>query len=71
MDNFDIARVTDQIVVNPQVAYKGFWNSTITLGVRNALDGNPPRDLSDSKLLNENVNYVEPAFWYMRWSKEW
>jgi hypothetical protein len=31
----------------------------------------PPIDLSDSKLVNENVNHVEPAFWYMRWSKEW
>ena len=71
LDNFGIARISQQFVVNPQVSYKGFWNSTVTLGVRNVLDKRPPRDLSDSKLVNENVNYVEPAFWYLRWSKEW
>jgi iron complex outermembrane receptor protein len=71
LDNFGIARVSAQYVLNPQIAYQGFWDSTITMGVRNALDKRPPRDLSDSKLVNENVNYVEPAFWYLRWSKEW
>jgi iron complex outermembrane recepter protein len=71
MDNFAIARISSQYVLNPQVAYQGFWGSTITFGVRNVLDKRPPRDLSDSKLVNENVNYVEPAFWYLRWSKEW
>jgi iron complex outermembrane recepter protein len=70
-DNFGFARISDQIVVNPQIAYRGFWNSTITLGVRNVFDKEPPLDLSDSKLVNENVNDVEPAFWYLRWSKEW
>lgn len=70
-DNLGIAHISDQYVVNPQVAYKGFWNSTITLGARNVLDKAPPRDLSDSKLVNENTNYVEPIFVYVRWSKEW
>ena len=70
-DNFGIAHISDQIVLNPQIAYRGFWGSTITVGVRNVLDQRPPRDLSDSKLVNENVNYVEPAFVYLRWSKEW
>ncbi len=63
--------VDRQIVFNPQVAYRGWWNSTFTLGVRNALNHAPPVDPSDSKLVNENVNLVEPAFWYLRWSKEW
>lgn len=63
--------IGDQIVCNPQIAYRGFWNSTITLGVRNVFNKRPPIDLSDSKLANENVNLIEPAFWYLRWSKEW
>jgi outer membrane receptor protein involved in Fe transport len=71
LDNFGIAEISDQYVVNPQVAYRGFWDSTFTFGVRNVLDKAPPLDLSDSKLVNENVNYSEPAFWYLRWSKEW
>lgn len=60
-----------QVVYNPQVAYKGFWHSTVTIGVRNVFDKAPPVDASDSKLANENLNLVEPAFWYVRWSKEW
>ncbi len=71
LDNFGIARISAQYVVSPQVSYRGWLNSTITVGVRNVLDRDPPRDLSDSKLVNENVNYVEPLFAYVRWSKDW
>ncbi len=63
--------VGEQWLVSPQVAYKGFWNSTITVGVRNVFDREPPVDPSDSKLVNENVNFVEPLFAYVRWSKDW
>jgi iron complex outermembrane recepter protein len=63
--------VGEQWLVSPQVSYKGLWNSTITVGVRNVFDRNPPIDPSDSKLVNENVNYVEPLFAYIRWSKDW
>ncbi|MDO8545683.1 MAG: TonB-dependent receptor [Opitutaceae bacterium] len=71
LDNFGIARISQQFVLNPQIAYRGWWDSTVTVGVRNVLDKRPPRDLSDSKMVNENVNHVEPAFVYLRWSKEW
>jgi iron complex outermembrane receptor protein len=70
LDNFGLARVSAQTVLNPQIAYKRFFGATLTVGMRNALDKDPPRDLSDSKLVNENTNYVEPAFWYVRLSKE-
>ncbi|MES2695973.1 MAG: hypothetical protein V4773_21045, partial [Verrucomicrobiota bacterium] len=60
-----------QVVYSPQIAYSGFWNSTITLGVRNVFNDDPPIDPADSKLVNENMNLVEPAYWYVRWSKEW
>ena len=70
LDNFQIARISRQYVVSPQIAYKGFAGSTITVGVRNVFNQAPPRDLSDSKLVNENTNFVEPAFWYVRFSKE-
>ena len=63
--------VGEQIQVNPQIAYRGLWGSTVTLGVRNALNAKPPIDPSDSKLVNENVNLVEPALWYVRVSKDW
>ena len=70
-DNFAIGDIKEQFVVNPQVAYSGFKDTKITLGVRNALNDAPPLDISDSKLINENTNYVEPLFWYMRVSKDW
>ena len=63
--------VGEQWVVSPQIAYRGFAKSTITVGIRNVFDRNPPVDPSDSKLVNENVNYVEPLFAYVRWSKDW
>ena len=70
-DNFAIGEIKEQFVVNPQVAYSGFKDTKITLGVRNALNDAPPLDISDSKLINENTNYVEPLFWYVRVSKDW
>jgi hypothetical protein len=39
--------------------------------VRNVFDRAPPIDPADSKLMNDGANYAEPAFWYVRWSKEW
>ncbi|HUR58334.1 MAG TPA: TonB-dependent receptor [Opitutaceae bacterium] len=70
LDNFQIARISRQWVVNPQIAYRGFRGTTITVGVRNAFNRPPPLDLSDSKLVNENTNFAEPAFWYFRIGKE-
>ncbi len=63
--------VNSQVQFNPQVAYRGLWGTNVTVGVRNALNARPPLDPSDSKLVNENVNLVEPAFWYVRVSKDW
>jgi iron complex outermembrane receptor protein len=69
LDNFQIARISAQYVVNPQISYKGLWGSNVTLGVRNVFDKAPPRDLSDTKLINENTNHAEPFFWYVRVAK--
>jgi iron complex outermembrane receptor protein len=70
-DAFQIAQIEDQYVVNPQFSYKGWFDSTITVGARNILNSTPPIDLSDSKLVNENTNWVEPLFVYVRVSKDW
>jgi len=63
--------VGEQFQFNPQVAYRGLKGYTFTVGVRNVLNSAPPLDPSDSKLANENVNLVEPAFWYVRVSRDW
>lgn len=70
-DGFEVGRVGEQFVVNPQVSYRGFFDSTITLGVRNVFNDDPPVDITDAKLVNNSVNLGEPFFWYMRWSKDW
>ncbi len=70
-DAFQASKIDDQYIVNPQVSYKGWYHSTITVGVRNILNSAPPIDLSDSKLVNENTNWTEPAFVYVRISKDW
>lgn len=70
-DAFVASKIDDQYIVNPQVSYKGWYDSTITVGVRNILNSKPPLDISDSKLVNENTNWVEPLFVYVRVSKDW
>ncbi|MBI5424573.1 MAG: TonB-dependent receptor [Opitutae bacterium] len=63
--------VKRQVTLNPQISYRGFMNCNLTLGVRNALNSNPPLDLSSTSLVNTNgVNSTEPAFWYFRIGRE-
>lgn len=63
--------VNEQWLFNPQVAFSGFMDTTITLGVRNAFNKAPPLDQSDTTLTNPSINNIEPAFWYLRFSKDW
>ncbi len=56
--------------VNPQVSYNGLWGSKLTVGVRNAFDKAPPRYLDNSTGYYNGVGSAEPAFWYMRVSRE-
>ena len=55
---------------NPQVSYAGFWNTKFTVGVRNVLNDPPPRYIDNSNGYNSGVNSAEPAFWYVRASRE-
>ncbi len=59
------------IRVNPQVSYRGLWRSTLTVGVRNALNEKPPyyaNSPGDAYL--SGVHSPEPAFWYVRLARE-
>jgi len=56
---------------NPQVAYSGLWDSTITVGMRNAFDEEPPVDLGDVTNVNNAIHNAEPRFLYVRFSKDW
>lgn len=59
-----------QIIVNPSISYSGLWNSTITLGVNNVFNSNPPVDPVDGLAFTSGVNSGEPFFWYLSWEKE-
>lgn len=56
---------------NPQVAYSGLWDTTVTVGVRNVFDSAPPVDLGDVTNVNNSIHNAEPRFVYVRLSKEW
>ncbi len=60
----------NQVRVNPQVSYSGLWHTTFTVGVRNAFDKAPPRYLDNSTGYYNGVGSAEPAFWYVRASRE-
>ena len=56
--------------VNPQVSYNGVFGAKVTVGVRNVFDKAPPRYLENSTGYYNGVGSAEPAFWYMRVSRE-
>jgi iron complex outermembrane recepter protein len=58
--------VKEQLLFNPQVAWSGLRDTTITVGVRNVFDKAPPIDQGSTSLTNPGINYIEPAFWYVR-----
>jgi outer membrane receptor protein involved in Fe transport len=62
--------VPEQIVVNGSVSYSGLWDTTVTLGVNNLLDETPPADPFDPLGTTPGVNLPEPAFWYLRFERE-
>jgi outer membrane receptor for ferrienterochelin and colicin len=60
----------DQWRVNPQVSYSGLWDSTITVGMRNALNDDPPRYIDASSGYYAGVSRADKAFWYVRVSRD-
>lgn len=56
--------------VNPQVSYMTPWKTNVTVGVRNAIHQAPPRYLSSQFGYNPGIGTAEPAFWYVRLSRE-
>ncbi|MCC5806752.1 MAG: TonB-dependent receptor [Opitutales bacterium] len=64
------ARYASQITVNPAVTYSGFLDTRITLGVRNVFDRDPPLDYGEATRYTGGVNLWEPAFWYLRVTRD-
>ncbi len=62
--------MADQWRVDPQVSYNGFFGTKVTVGVRNVFDKAPPRYLDLGTGYYSGVSVAEPAFWYVRLSRE-
>jgi iron complex outermembrane receptor protein len=56
---------------NPQVAYSGLWDTTLTFGIRNFFDEDPPVDIADTTTRATGVHNIEPRFFYLRVKKDW
>jgi len=56
--------------INPQVSYRTPWKTKVTVGVRNVLNDDPPFYISSQFGYNPAINTAEPAFWYVRLSRE-
>ncbi|MBK1875426.1 TonB-dependent receptor plug domain-containing protein [Pelagicoccus mobilis] len=58
-------------IFNPQVSYSGYWDTKITFGIRNLLDEEPPRDITQT-----NGGYLsgvypwEPRFFFLRFERD-
>ncbi|HNC23159.1 MAG TPA: TonB-dependent receptor [Opitutaceae bacterium] len=62
--------MADQWRVDPQVSYNGIWGTKVTVGVRNVFNKAPPRYLDLGTGYYGGVSVAEPAFWYVRLSRE-
>jgi iron complex outermembrane recepter protein len=64
------ARYPSYTRVNPQISYAGFFDTKITVGVRNVFDKAPPVDFGEGTGYTRGLHNPEPAFWYMRVAKD-
>ncbi|MEM7671770.1 MAG: TonB-dependent receptor [Verrucomicrobiota bacterium] len=69
-DAFDIPPTEAQWVFNPQVSYSGFFDTKITVGVNNVFNTEPSRDKDETLTVNPAVNIIQPAFWYVRLTRD-
>ncbi|NDV62135.1 TonB-dependent receptor [Puniceicoccales bacterium CK1056] len=56
---------------NPQVSFSGLYDTSVTVGVRNVFNEEPPVDIADTTTRAIGVHNIEPTFLYVRVSKDW
>jgi outer membrane receptor protein involved in Fe transport len=59
-----------QITFNTSVSYRGVKDTTVTVGVNNVLNQNPPVDPFEGSGTTPGVNDPYPAFWYVRLERQ-
>ncbi|MDB6167369.1 MAG: TonB-dependent receptor [Verrucomicrobia bacterium] len=60
----------DEWRVDPQVSCNGIFGTKVTVGVRNVFNRAPPKYLDLGTGYYSGVSVAEPAFWYVRLSRE-
>jgi iron complex outermembrane recepter protein len=71
IDNLEIRyTLKQQITINTSVAYRGIKGTTVTVGVNNVLNENPPIDPFEGSGTTPGVNDANPAFWYVRLERQ-
>lgn len=69
-DVFLTYTVKSQFQLNASASFSGFYDTEITVGVNNILDDEPPVDPFDGLGATAGLNYLAPAFWYVRIERE-
>ena len=62
--------IKPQFTLNTSVSYKGFSKLTVTVGVNNLLNREPPLDPQEDTGTTSGVNDSSPAFWYVSLARE-
>jgi outer membrane receptor protein involved in Fe transport len=62
--------IKPQFTLNTSVSYKGFSKLTVTVGVNNLLNSEPPLDPQEVTGTTPGVNDSNPAFWYVSLTRE-
>ena len=71
LGGYIVPDVGSYVSFSPQISYQGFWDTNITLGVRNIFDEEPPRDITAT-----NGGYLsgvypwEPRFLFLRFQRD-
>ena len=60
----------EQVTVNTSVSYRGFKGTTITVGVNNVFNENPPVDPFEGSGTTPGVNDPFPSFWFVRLERQ-
>ncbi len=62
--------VSEQLQIHPQISYRGFARTKLTIGARNVFNRNPPFDAHSSTGYNQDISIPEKAFVYVRASRD-
>lgn len=71
IDNLSIRyTLKEQYTVNTSVSYRGFAGTTVTVGINNVLNDNPPINPFEGSGTTPGLNDPYPSFWFVRLERQ-